>query len=302
MSAHGSMHKVLDGPEGLVSRFGGTDALLIRDCIRPEDFVSRDQISSLLRRGLLRWPYFSVLKDGVKPPLSELTESRRILGRSRAGYASDAKITKHLDDGATLKLIQIEDWHRGTRDCLRTLESALPVEAKAFIFLTPEDNTGMLPHRDGSHVLVMQLEGRKEWRLYDPGAVSKSTSGLDVDVTAPPRVELLHPGDVLYLPHGYPHAATAVDGWSLHLTFTLAEPTPEALVHAMVDRWRASPAGAGVLARGAHSTPEQKVREISQSLMVALNGTEDAVIIQSALATMRAKVGPESHTALPPMH
>ncbi|KOU36221.1 hypothetical protein ADK54_34865 [Streptomyces sp. WM6378] len=188
-----------------------------------------------------------------------------------------------------MKLNQVEDWHRGTRDLLRGIEAALPVEAKAFVFLTPQDNTGMLPHRDGSHVLVIQLEGRKEWHLYDPGVVPRSDSGLDVDITTPPRIEVLEPGDVMYLPHGYPHAATAVGGWSLHLTYTLTEPTPQALVRAVVDSWLSSPAGEDLAARSAGLTPERRVGEVSESVAALLDTLDDATVVQNALATMRGR-------------
>ncbi|WP_078966857.1 JmjC domain-containing protein [Streptomyces sp. WM6378] len=288
MSAIDSLSKILDGPDGLRSRFGGAEIAIIRNCIAPGDFITRNAIDSLLHRSLLRWPYFSVFKEGVKPALGELTESRSVNGRISSGYAS-VGVSRHLDNGATLKLNQVEDWHRGTRDLLRGIEAALPVEAKAFVFLTPQDNTGMLPHRDGSHVLVIQLEGRKEWHLYDPGVVPRSDSGLDVDITTPPRIEVLEPGDVMYLPHGYPHAATAVGGWSLHLTYTLTEPTPQALVRAVVDSWLSSPAGEDLAARSAGLTPERRVGEVSESVAALLDTLDDATVVQNALATMRGR-------------
>lgn len=48
--------------------------------------------------------------------------------------------------------------------------------------------------------------------------------GLDVDAQEATESFTLGPGDVLYLPHGWPHAARAFGGPSMHLTFTLAEP------------------------------------------------------------------------------
>lgn len=99
----------------------------------------------------------------------------------------------------------------------------------AHVFLTPPGAQGFPAHRDEHASLVVQLEGAKQWRVYDrttepvaqravpvrPGAVDRDA--LDAEV----RDYTLRPGDVLYVPEGWAHEAQAQDDHSLHVTFRL---------------------------------------------------------------------------------
>jgi len=275
--------------DGILSFYRKQEIVILRKAVDVDQFITRKEIDAILDRGLLRWPYFTVLKNGQRAPIADITEARHVGGRELTGLACGAGIQTHLSRGATLKLSQLEDWHRGTRDQQRSIESIIPVEAKAFVFLTPEDNTGMLPHRDGSHVLVVQLDGRKEWRLYNPGPIARSGPGLDVDTDTAPQVEVLEPGDVLYLPHGYPHAATAVGGWSMHLTFTLEEPAPDALADAVGRLWRESDDAAELRRDHQHLAPAEKARAVTMSLREELGRRTDDDIVTAALTGMRAR-------------
>lgn len=193
-------------------------------------------IQQVLDVGLLRWPYFMLLKEGVQPRISDFTCVRSVGGQALPDFADAGKIRGLLAAGATMKLSQLEDWHMPTRLLMDEIESLISAELKAYVFYTPEDNTGMLPHRDPSHVLAVQIEGAKEWRIYDAPQCVDSRGGLlpDLDVESYSHRFVLEPGDVLYLPHGVPHVATAKSGTSLHLTLTLSEPAPMDLLEAVV--------------------------------------------------------------------
>ena len=80
------------------------------------------------------------------------------------------------------------------------------------------------PHWDRHDVLVVQVHGKKTWRIWDAkfeNPVEKSQYAQH-DITDAPSEELeLSPGDVLYIPRGEPHAASVSGGASVHLTFGL---------------------------------------------------------------------------------
>jgi ribosomal protein L16 Arg81 hydroxylase len=191
----------------------------------------------MLDASLLRWPYFTVLKHGEVPVVSSYTGRRDVIGHKVAGFADAVALSRQMAGGATLKLNQVGDWHRPTRDLARQLEELWPVAVNSYVFWTPRESRGMLPHRDAAHVLVVQLEGVKEWHLYAAPEQIGASAGLDVDAARPSHVFTLEPGDVMYLPHGWPHDAVARGGDSLHLTFTLTEPTPEDLIDAFLHRF-----------------------------------------------------------------
>jgi len=99
----------------------------------------------------------------------------------------------------------------------------------AHVFLTPQGSQGFPAHRDEHSGLVVQLDGTKEWRVYDrttehaalrsvpiqPGTVDRDALGAEI------RSYTLEAGDVLYIPEGWAHEAEAQDAHSLHVTFRI---------------------------------------------------------------------------------
>ena len=79
----------------------------------------------------------------------------------------------------------------------------------------------------------MQVHGTKRWRVWEPDpAVSQGSLPLNDAHTLPsksavpttrPNATVLRPGDVLYIPRGWPHVAEAEggDAPSIHMTMTL---------------------------------------------------------------------------------
>jgi hypothetical protein len=95
--------------------------------------------------------------------------------------------------------------------------------------------TSAPPHTDKQRVLVFQCFGRKHWRVWRPPAPSKRPEtdplargkGTDVlsfdEFDEEPVLDVtLRPGDVLYVPAGWPHTTDtldcATDDPSIHLT------------------------------------------------------------------------------------
>ncbi|MFE5792652.1 JmjC domain-containing protein [Streptomyces sp. NPDC056503] len=262
---------------------------LWQGAVAPADFIDAEEIERLLTASLIRWPYFTVLQDGRRADPAGYTVTRDVIGQSRGGFADPARIRRLMRQGATLKLSQLSDWHRPTREAVRAIEKVVPAAVATYVFWTPSERRGMLPHRDAAHVLVLQLEGRKEWRLYaQPGQIA-STAGLDVDARHPSHTLVLEPGDALYLPHGWPHDANAVDGSSLHLTFTLTEPTPDDLVEAVLRRFEDR--HHDLVHRHHARTLRQKSEEVRAALAAVVDGYEADAWLGSALSEIRKAVG-----------
>ena len=110
-----------------------------------------------------------------------------------------------------------------------------PVQVNAYI--TPAQNRGFAPHYDVHDVFVLQFAGRKHWTIHEP--VLEAPLRASRGTTASPRSRpaprasrvidtVLEPGDALYLPRGYLHAASALGGVSGHLTIGRAPRDPVA--------------------------------------------------------------------------
>lgn len=109
---------------------------------------------------------------------------------------------------------------------LSILEHEFGCMVGANAYLTPPSSSqGFAPHYDDIEAFVIQLEGKKRWRVYAPKddhttlprISSHDFSTADLE---PPVLDIiLEPGDVLYMPRGWIHQAnTNSTQPSLHLT------------------------------------------------------------------------------------
>jgi hypothetical protein len=109
--------------------------------------------------------------------------------------------------------------------------------AVANVYFTPARARGFDVHSDNHGTIVLQIEGRKRWRLYEPlvelpVAERRFAPDEAKTLTSIGDVELAQ-GDTLYLPQGVPHEASAGER-SLHVTLALRPPRVGDLVQAMV--------------------------------------------------------------------
>jgi Cupin superfamily protein len=116
------------------------------------------------------------------------------------------------------------------------LQRSLP-HAYANAYVTPPGSQTAPAHTDDRDVFIVQLYGRKHWTVYGEIPVpfpfpheqvgkdgSKHRAVPDSVLNGPVLIErILSPGDVLYMPRGYVHQATACDDdCSFHVTVALA--------------------------------------------------------------------------------
>ncbi|MBT2471776.1 hypothetical protein J7E97_28900 [Streptomyces sp. ISL-66] len=246
----------------------------------PDGLIDEHAIQAQLDAGLLRWPYFTLMREGNQPAIGDFTRSRNVLGQRVGSFADPERVRSHLAAGATMKFSQLEDWHLPIRTLMRALETRIAAELKAYVFYTPCDNTGMLPHRDGSHVLALQLAGAKEWTIYDAADQIDARPGLNVDADSRSHTFVMEPGDVLYLPHGFPHVATARGGTSLHLTFTITEPTPRDLAGALMATFEQPGVDPAL-------PLEDRAAAVAKALLNHLDSADPDVLVGTAVERMR---------------
>jgi hypothetical protein len=82
-------------------------------------------------------------------------------------------------------------------------------------------------HWDAQEVFILQLSGRKHWKIFAPTRFQPLRDDPDQppEPTGLPEWEgILEDGDMLYMPRGWWHVATPLDEPSLHLNFALELP------------------------------------------------------------------------------
>jgi bifunctional lysine-specific demethylase and histidyl-hydroxylase NO66 len=127
-----------------------------------------------------------------------------------------------FSDGATVVLQSLQRWWAPVAAFCADLERSLGHAVQANAYLTPGGATGLAPHHDTHDVFVLQVHGTKHWTVRE-AIVDAPLGGQRSDHAAAARQPVLFdavlaPGDVLYLPRGVVHSASAQDRTSLHLT------------------------------------------------------------------------------------
>ncbi len=150
-----------------------------------------------------------VMKEGLKLDPKDLFD--REYQRDKGGgvcYVWDRQmVIKELALGATLVVNNVDFMHGGVAEFAARLAWETHSTVWANAFWGAPGSQGYPKHKDKYNVLLLQIEGSKEWRVYgkDPEELLLHT--------------VLRPGDVLLLPPGYYHEGrTRQRTYSLHLS------------------------------------------------------------------------------------
>jgi bifunctional lysine-specific demethylase and histidyl-hydroxylase NO66 len=225
------------GKAPLLSRageLGGPDGF--RDLLAPDD------VDELLSRRGLRTPFLRVAKQGT------VLLPGRFTGGGGAGaeiddQVLDDQVLRLYADGATLVLQGLHRLWPAVVDFAGRLGRELRQPVQVNAYLTPPGNQGFATHYDTHDVFVLQVDGRKRWRIHEPvlpePLAQQAWGGRADEVVASadgePALDVeLAPGDALYLPRGWLHAASARHERSLHLTVGVRALTRYALVEELL--------------------------------------------------------------------
>ena len=177
----------------------------------------------------IRMPAFRLVKDGTPLPSSDYTDDIPWRPGSFSQIASVERVAAEYAAGATLVLQALHLWRPAVALYCRGLETRLGFPVQANAYLTPPAAQGFAVHHDTHDVLVLQVAGRKRWRLYEPRLelpLKDQRWSADLgDVGAPIDDFTLEAGDTLYVPRGWPHEAETSHEEALHLTIGLHPPT-----------------------------------------------------------------------------
>lgn len=218
----------------------------------------------------------------------------------------DAEVRRAHDGGAGESVV-VDAVHRTDTDVLRlcrVLEARLGCIVGANAYRTPPESRAFPPHYDTQDVVVLQLAGRKRWRLFDaavPQPTRRQPCPSGGVAPGPARWEgVLEPGDLLHVPRGMVHVAeTDPAGGSEHLSLGIVPWTRSELIAAGTDR---VPAGGGeavwldpTLPDG--GLPPAERDRLRAAGVVDVDGAVDRVL--GEFVASRAPLPPQNATAGP---
>jgi lysine-specific demethylase/histidyl-hydroxylase NO66 len=176
-----------------------------------DDLLSYADVDHIVSSTSLRTPAFRMVKGGKGLPLSSYTRSARTGSQRITGVIDPPAVYREFEAGATIVLQGLQRyWLPLARFC-RDLEIALghPIQVNAYI--TPPGSQGLAVHSDEHDVFVLQVHGSKRWRVFRPVPKLPPTDDPVIDAE-------VRRGDCLYIPRGFPHAASTQVDASAHLT------------------------------------------------------------------------------------
>jgi bifunctional lysine-specific demethylase and histidyl-hydroxylase NO66 len=230
-------------PQAFAEQYWDREPLLSKRLDDFSDLLSLADVDELLSRRGLRAPFIRMAKQGRLIPTEQFTGGGG-LGAEVGDQVLDERVFALLNDGATLVLQGLHRLWPPLIDFATALRADVGSPVQINAYLTPPGNQGFATHYDTHSVFVLQVAGRKRWRVHPPvvaDPIDRQPWGGHADEVAAVAAEaptidrVLVPGDALYLPRGWLHAAESLDELSLHLTIGLRAPTRHTLVKALFD-------------------------------------------------------------------
>ncbi len=201
------------------------------------ELLTWSELNAILEQHRLTPPRLKLYKDGQPlDPAQYLTPAMFGVPRLDAGGLATS-----LAQGASLILDDAQEVAPRVRELMQSFQDVLHTDAFANLYAGWHSQKAFHIHWDPQEAFVIQLCGRKRWRVYQP----TRQHPLKNDIEPPPQPGggpawegVLADGDALYIPRGWWHEAFPLNEPSLHLTITLTPPTAMDYLGWVVSRLR----------------------------------------------------------------
>ncbi|NWI21302.1 RIOX1 oxygenase, partial [Crypturellus soui] len=177
---------------------------------------STAELDAILRSGRVRF--------GTHLDVTSYAEGVRET-HNPAGRALPAVVWDFYQNGCSLRLLCPQAFSDTVWQFLSILQEHFGSMVGANTYLTPPGTQGFAPHYDDIEAFVLQLEGKKHWRVYSPRTEAEvlpqfsSTNLTQAELGEPVLEVVLEAGDLLYFPRGFIHQGDCLpDAHSLHIT------------------------------------------------------------------------------------
>jgi hypothetical protein len=264
---------------------------------------------------LLPWPVLNkVLEEQrIEPPRLRLTRAGKPVpsekwlswqpNRRKSGSPiprlNSTALTRELREGATLVLDNVDELHRPVRQMAEALERAFHVRVQVNSYSGFRTSHGFDLHWDDHDVFILQVAGRKQWKVY--GMTRRFPLASDVESADAPPTQvlwegLLEDGDLLYIPRGWWHVATPLDEPTLHLTVGVNNLTGADFLSWFVNRMKAAEVVREDLP---HLAGAERLVQYGERLKAAVLEAWRPELVQEYLSHMDTTASGRPNVALP---
>jgi len=198
---------------------------------------SWEELNKVLEQHRLSPPRFRLTQEGrTLDPLRYMSPGAGGLPQLNSG-----KFAACLADGATLVLDCVEELAPNVRKLATSFRDALHAGCYVNLYAGWHDQHGLDLHWDSQEIMVLQLQGRKRWQIYEHTRAYPLQEDIEVPpkpATPPAWEGTMEAGDMLYVPRGWWHVAFPQGEPSLHLTVASVPPHGMDLLQWLIGRLR----------------------------------------------------------------
>lgn len=225
----------------LERQMGKSHLVLEGDQERFLELMSWHVLTQKLLEHRLDFPRLRLVRQGKTLPHAAYIRTD-VARRSETYRRPDApQVERLMREGAMLHLAGVDELHSSLGQLAESVENSVGSTCFVNLHAGLHSSRGFDVHWDGHEVCVLQIEGRKFWRVYGITDPAPLPVAPDQKGTPPKNIiweGMLEAGSVLYLPRGCWHAAEAVDGPSLHLSVGWENPTGNDFIRWLSQRMR----------------------------------------------------------------
>ncbi|XTZ36863.1 JmjC domain-containing protein [Salmonella enterica] len=144
----------------------------------------------------------------------------------------------HLGENNWSLLVQaVNHWHQPAASLMRPFRSLPDWRTDDLMISFSVPGGGVGPHLDQYDVFIIQGTGRRRWRVGEKTAMKQHCPHPDLLQVDPFEAiidEELEPGDILYIPPGYPHEGYSLEN-SLNYSVGFRAPSGRELISGFAD-------------------------------------------------------------------
>jgi ribosomal protein L16 Arg81 hydroxylase len=193
-------------PDEFITSFWQTKPGIFRGACTHADRFTLSDVVSLIQRRAISPGQIRLLKEGL---VGKMPDAQFLNRRSLPGI---------FGQGFTLNLNAVETALPAVSDLCTGLGRELDRLVSANVYLTPPSSYGLASHFDEHDVIVLQLQGEKDWQVFGRQADQPTAPQNVQPIGSPLLAVTLRQGDSLYVPRGFVHSVATTAKQSLHIT------------------------------------------------------------------------------------
>lgn len=186
-----------------------------------------DDLNHVLFTHRFEFPRLRLIRNGEVIDPSMFLDCVMDKRGGKSQKVNSEKLLQQLNLGTAIHILSIQEFSPRLTDMCSKIGQQMNCDAEMTIHVGLKQSHGFDLHWDSHDVFVLQLQGRKHWRLYGFTEESPFRKGPSKKGGEPKETIWegdLIAGDVLYIPRGYWHEVHAYDEPCMHISLGLYNP------------------------------------------------------------------------------